>query len=98
MDINSNKENNCLTITLNGRLDTNTAPQLDTALKEELGDIEELILDFENLEYISSAGLRVVLAAQKIMNKQGNMKVLNVQDMVMEVLEATGFTDFLTIE
>lgn len=98
MNINSNKENNCLTITLNGRLDTNTAPQLDTALKEELGDIEELILDFENLEYISSAGLRVVLAAQKIMNKQGNMKVLNVQDMVMEVLEATGFTDFLTIE
>ena len=83
---------------LNGRLDTVTAPDLEKELKEIMDSLTELILDFENLQYISSAGLRVVLSAQKTMSKQGEMKVLHVNDTIMEVFEVTGFIDILTIE
>ena len=87
-----------LTIALAGRLDTTTAPQLETELKAALDGVTELTLDIEKLEYISSAGLRVLLSAQKIMNKQGGMKVKNVSKAVMEIFEVTGFADILTIE
>ena len=85
-------------IALEGRLDTTTAPQLETVLKNELGDTAALKLDFTKLEYISSAGLRVLLAAQKTMNKQGTMKIVGVNNTIMEVFEITGFLDILTIE
>ena len=91
-------ENNGLTVTLEGRLDTTTAPQLETELMGSLEGVTSLVLDFEKLEYISSAGLRVLLAAQKVMMKQGEMKVIHVNEVVMEVFEVTGFTDTLTIE
>lgn len=87
-----------MTITLTGRLDTNTAPKLEAELKESISGIEVLVLDFSGLEYLSSAGLRVLLASQKIMNRQGRMVVRNVNDMIMEVFEVTGFCDILTIE
>ncbi len=85
-------------ITLEGRFDTATAPQLETIVRNELDGVETLTFDFEKLEYISSAGLRVLLAAQKIMNKQGKMVVKNVSDEVKEIFEVTGFTDILTLE
>ena len=91
-------EKNALTVTLEGRLDTTTAPQLETELMGSLEGVTSLVLDFEKLEYISSAGLRVLLAAQKVMMKQGEMKVIHVNEVVMEVFEVTGFTDTLTIE
>lgn len=87
-----------LTIALTGRLDTTTSPQLEAELKGSLGGIKELNLDFAGLEYLSSAGLRVILAAQKVMNKQGRMVIRNVNDMINEVFEITGFADILTIE
>ena len=87
-----------LTITLSGRLDTTTAPQLETELKESIDGVEHLILDFAALEYLSSAGLRVLLSAQKIMNKQGSMVVRNVNETIAEIFEVTGFCDVLTIE
>lgn len=87
-----------MTVTLTGRLDTNTAPKLEAELKESISGIEVLTLDFSGLEYLSSAGLRVLLASQKIMNRQGRMVVRNVNDMIMEVFEVTGFCDILTIE
>lgn len=96
MKIEKKQEGTTLTVQLDGRLDTTTAPELEVVLKE-LGDIKELILDFEKLEYISSAGLRVVLGAQKTMNKQGSMKVANVNDTIMEIFEVTGFADILTV-
>ena len=98
LDINKSQENGTLTVTLAGRLDTVTAPELESSLKESLADTAELILDCEKLEYISSAGLRVLLAAQKIMNRQGGMKLRRVNESVMEILEVTGFTDILTVE
>lgn len=98
MNINMSKEGKLLTIDLEGRLDTTTAPQLETCLKQNVGDCENLILDFAKLEYISSAGLRVLLAAQKVMNKQGKMVVKHVNNTIMEVFEITGFADILTIE
>lgn len=98
MKITKSKENTALTLGLNGRLDTNTAPELETELKASLDGVETLIMDMEELAYLSSAGLRVILAAQKQMNKQGAMVIRNVNDMVMEVFEVTGFTDILTIE
>lgn len=98
MEINSDRNGEKLTIAIEGRLDTNTAPELDNAIKNDIADIKDLTLDLSGLEYVSSAGLRVILATQKIMNSQGKMVVTNVQDMVMEVFEATGFTDVLTIE
>ena len=93
------KENGTeLTVALEGRLDTTTAPELEADLKNSLDGLTVLILDFEKLEYISSAGLRVLLSAQKVMNRQGEMKLLHVNDVVNEILEVTGFTDILTIE
>ena len=87
-----------LTIALEGRLDTTTAPQLEAELKSCLSGVEELVMDMEKLEYISSAGLRVLLSAQKQMAKQGSMKVIHVSESIMEILEVTGFSDILTIE
>ncbi|GAB6054793.1 hypothetical protein JCM15415_01090 [Methanobacterium movens] len=86
-----------LEIKLEGRLDTNTSPILEEELKKDLPGVKELILDFKELKYISSAGLRLILSTQKTMNKQGTMIITNVNDFVMEVFEATGFIDILTI-
>ena len=86
------------TIQIFGRLDTITAPTLDKTIQEEIGDTKNLILDLRSLEYISSAGLRVLLGAQKKMQKIGSMKVVNVCEEVMEVFEMTGFADILVIE
>ena len=98
MIIEKNLNGSELTITLTDRLDTTTAPQLEVEVKENLGGIEKLILDFTALEYLSSAGLRVLLAAQKIMNKQGEMIIKNVNETINEIFEVTGFIDILTIE
>ena len=98
MTINKNLEGSTLTIALEGRLDTTTAPELEKELKSSLDGVKELVFDFTKLDYISSAGLRVLLSAQKLMSKQGGMKVTHVNEMVMEVFEVTGFTDILTIE
>lgn len=97
MTINKNLEGAKLTILLEGRLDTTTSPTLEAELKQALDGITELIFDFEKLEYISSAGLRILLAAQKVMNKQGSMVVMNVNEVIAEVFEVTGFSDILTI-
>ena len=86
------------TIEIVGRLDTITAPALDKTINEDLGDTKDLILDVKGMEYISSAGLRVLLGAQKKMQKIGSMKVTGVCDAVMEVFEMTGFADILVIE
>ena len=83
---------------ISGRLDTLTAPSLDKTINEDIGDAPNLILDMKSLEYISSAGLRVLLGAQKKMQKIGSMKVINVCEEVMEVFEMTGFADILVIE
>ena len=98
MEILKNQEGKTLTISLEGRLDTTTAPSLEAELKSSLNDIETLFFDFSKLEYVSSAGLRVLLATQKIMNTQGKMKLINVNEEVKEVFDITGFTDILTIE
>ena len=98
LNINNNREDARLTITLEGRLDTTTAPDLEKNLQESIQGVEELVMDFEKLDYISSAGLRVLLAAQKIMNKLGSMKLCHVNESIMEILEVTGFVDILTIE
>lgn len=98
MNINKNQEDKKVTLTVEGRLDTTTAPELEAAIEECIEGLEELDLDFANLEYISSAGLRVILAAQKKMNKQGTMVIRNANDVIMEVFEITGFVDILTIE
>lgn len=87
-----------LTVALTGRLDTTTAPQLESAVKESLDGVTALNFDMEALEYVSSAGLRVLLSAQKVMNKQGEMKVTHVNESIMEIFEVTGFSDILTIE
>ena len=87
-----------LTVVLTGRLDTTTAPQLEAELKANMAGVEKLVLDFAGLDYLSSAGLRVLLAAQKIMNKQGSMVVKNVNETITEIFEVTGFCDILTIE
>ena len=81
-----------------GRLDTITAPSLDKAINEDMGEATSLVLDVKGMEYISSAGLRVILSAQKKMQKIGSMKLINICDDVMEILEMTGFADILTIE
>ena len=87
-----------LNIKLTGRLDTTTSPELEKELKASLDGITALIIDMTGLEYISSAGLRVLLSAQKSMNRQGEMKIKHVNETIMEILEVTGFTDILTIE
>lgn len=98
MEIIKTKENTLLTLALEGRLDTTTAPQLEAELKASVDGVTELVFDFTKLEYISSAGLRVLLSAQKLMNKQGKMTVKNVCPEILEVFEITGFSDILTIE
>lgn len=87
-----------LTINLIGRLDTTTAPQLEAELRQNISGVEKLVLNFAALEYLSSAGLRVLLAAQKVMNKQGEMIIRNVNETIAEIFEVTGFSDILTIE
>lgn len=98
MKIEKTIEGNNLTIKLEGRLDTNTAPELDKELKEVIPGVEDLVFDFRDLKYISSAGLRLILSTQKTMNQQGSLVIRNVNDMVMEIFETTGFADVLTIE
>lgn len=98
MKITKKQNASSLEIALEGRLDTTTAPELERAMKESLDGVSELTLDFEKLEYISSAGLRVLLSAQKKMSRQGGMKLVHVGEIIMEVFEVTGFTDILTIE
>lgn len=87
-----------LTLNLEGRLDTMSAPQLEKELRMSINGVKTLIFDMKALEYISSAGLRVLLSAQKVMNKQGNMVVRNINDVIREVFEVTGFEDILTLE
>lgn len=91
-------ENGCTVIAPQGRLDTNTAGELETALQAVVDTAENLVLDFEKLEYISSSGLRVLLSAQKAMAKHGTMKLIHVGDAIMEIFDITGFSEFLTIE
>ena len=98
LSINKTIEGSKLTVALSGRLDTTTAPELEKSLQESLSGVTELVMDLNALEYISSAGLRVLLSAQKIMMKQGSMTVTHVSETVMEIFEVTGFVDILTIE
>ena len=98
MTINKTQNGNALTIALEGRLDTVTSPELEAELKNSMDAAESLTLDFSNLDYISSAGLRVLLSAHKLMSRKGGMKVTNVNEIVKEVFDVTGFTDILTIE
>ena len=96
MEIKKNTEATIIEVV--GRLDTTSAPALEKAISEDIGDAKNLVLDLKGVQYISSAGLRVLLGAQKKMQKIGSMKVVNVCDAVMEVLEMTGFADILVIE
>ena len=98
LNIEKKKNGAKLELALTGRLDTTTAPELEKELKASLDGINDLVFDMASLEYISSAGLRVLLSTQKIMNRQGNMKVLHVNETIMEIFEVTGFSDILTIE
>lgn len=97
MEIKKENKGKELTLFIKGRLDTTTSPLLERELKESIGVVEKLILDFSELEYLSSAGLRVILAAQKVMNRQGEMIVRNVNETISEIFEVTGFVDILTI-
>ena len=96
MEIRKNEE--AAVIEIDGRLDTTTAPALEKAINVDIGDVKNLVLDLKGMQYISSAGLRVLLSAQKKMQKIGSMKVVNVCEAVMEVFEMTGFADILVIE
>ena len=98
MEIIKEVQGNHLTLKLAGRLDTGTAPGLEAVLKDSAEGVAELVFDMEKLEYISSAGLRVLLSAQKMMNRQGSMRLRHVGEAVRDVLEITGFVDILTIE
>ena len=98
LNITKNANGNALKIILEGRLDTTTAPQLEAQLQDALGSVTDLKFDLEKLEYISSAGLRVLLASQKIMNKQGTMVISNASAEVKEIFDVPGFSDMLTIE
>jgi anti-sigma B factor antagonist len=97
MTIEQQKNGNDVCVKISGRLDPTTAPDLEESLKGVLPEAETLTLDFADLEYISSAGLRVLLSTQKIMQKKGGMKVTSVSDTIMEIFEVTGFADILTI-
>ncbi len=97
MTVKSIKNGNSITLSVKGRVDTTTAPELEQAVKNCEG-ISELIIDMNELEYISSAGLRVILYANKMMNENGSMKLINVSAPIMEILDITGFTDIITIE
>lgn len=98
MEIQKTLNGTALTVAVEGRLDTTTSPKMEEELRNSIDGITDLVLDFGKLEYISSAGLRVLLAMQKIMNRQGKMTLKNVGDVVMEVFEVTGFVDILNIE
>ena len=98
LNIKKSTNENGLTVVLTGRLDTTTAPELEQELKASLDGVSALTIDMAALEYISSAGLRVLLSAQKTMSKQGEMKVVHVGETIMEIFEVTGFSDILTIE
>ena len=99
MEINKTLDGSKLTVALSGRLDTTTAPVFEKELKESLNGVDDLTLDFSGLEYISSAGLRVLLSAQKMLNASGGaMKIVGANDIVKEIFEVTGFSDILTIE
>jgi len=97
LNIDKKVENGTVTFALEGRLDTVSAPEFEKMLKSSLDGVTDLVLDFEKLEYISSAGLRAVLSAHKIMTRQGSMKVLHVNETIMEIFDVTGFVDILTI-
>lgn len=98
MDIIKEQNESSLTIRLIGRLDTTTAPKLEGELKTSVNSISLLVFDLKKLDYISSAGLRVLLSAQKVMNRQGEMKITGANETVMEIFEVTGFVDILNIE
>ncbi len=98
MEVKKELQGTTLTVQISGRLDASNAAELTNELNAALGGVKDLILDFKGLEYVASAGLRVLLTAQKRMNKQGSMKIRNVSDTVMEVLEMTGFADLMNIE
>lgn len=98
LNIKKTADQDKLTIALEGRLDTLTSPELETEIRGDIDGVKELVLDLSKLEYISSAGLRVLLLAQKTMNRQGSMVVTNANESIMEIFEVTGFSDILTIE
>ncbi|MBO4360835.1 MAG: STAS domain-containing protein [Eubacteriaceae bacterium] len=98
MTINKTKDGEKLTIALEGRLDTTTSPQLEADLRSSVDGVTELVFDLEKLDYISSAGLRVLLSAQKVMNRQGDMIIRNVKPEIMDIFDVTGFVDILNIE
>ena len=98
LNIKKEADGSKLTMNLEGRLDTTTAPQLEEEVKGSLANVTELVMNIGELQYISSAGLRVLLSAQKTMNKQGSMVVKNASDEVKEIFDVTGFSDILTIE
>ena len=97
LNISKSQEGSALTLVLEGRLDTVTSPELEAVVKE-LGNVDTLVMDIAGLEYVSSAGLRVLLSAQKTMNAKGGMTIKNATEEVMEIFEVTGFDDILTIE
>ena len=98
MNIIKNKENTTMTIAVEGRLETTTAPELEAVVKSELEGVTDLTFDVANLEYISSAGLRVILTAQKAMNKQGSMKITGANEIVREIFDITGFSSIMNLE
>ena len=98
MNIIKKQEGTTLTVAIEGRLDTVTAPQLEGELRTAVNGVEELIFDLDGMEYISSAGLRVLLSAQKVMNRQGKIVIRHVKPEIMEIFEVTGFADILNIE
>ena len=98
LNIVKERRDDALTVKLEGRLDTTTAPELEGALRDELSEVKTLVFDLSGLEYISSAGLRVLLSTQKTMNRQGSMKLIGVNETIMEIFSITGFCDILTIE
>lgn len=98
MEIKKKREGTKCTVSLSGRLDTTTAPEFDQSVKEDIDDLTELVVDLKDLEYMSSAGLRVMLALHKKMSVQGSMKVINVNSTIMEIFELTGFSDIMNIE
>ncbi len=98
MTIENKKEAGRLTLSITGRVDTTTAPKLEAEIRDSLAGVTELVLNLEKMEYISSAGLRVLLSAQKTMNRQGTMKLTHVQETIREIFEITGFDEILTIE
>ena len=97
MTIQKERDGAALTLALEGRLETTTAPQLEAVIKNELDGVTDLTFDFSRLDYISSAGLRVLLTAQKTMNRQGGMKVVGANDIILEIFEVTGFSEILTL-